>query len=306
MPDKKLFRDEIVTEERIGAETHIAVGVPPSPGLERVVKNYSNQLFRMFPITYDDLEDLANGESLVPGECFLLSDATAATIGLIVKAATSSTIESKAVSVDFPSDEIFYDFPSDTILMRFDPLKNIGVGEDFRNPTNVFIDIETCSNIFIGKGSSGTIGANCTNITVGDECVSFNLLNQSNFVTIMNGGTGKGRMSNVQIGMNSSLIMDNLALNGNHFVNTILGNQATVNSPFQIGSSSFESSVTASFVALVLSKHFYASSDFSDANSILYTYQEDADIRADTGTGATVMCFWQFGTQTIIDSSAVL
>lgn len=137
-------------------------------------------------ILYVNLKDLADGTNiggqnptlnrLVLGKFYLITDATTANIPLMVQATSASTIGTDAKSPQFPQDVIQYNFLTDVILWRWDTINDNSAAQDLRNLVGVTLG-SGCTNVHLGKGFTGSIGTNSTNIKSGKNNINVTIEN---------------------------------------------------------------------------------------------------------------------------------
>lgn len=136
-------------------------------------ENARAELLAPIEIEYEDL--LALSGSYDTEVSYLITNATAASFNLIVTALSATAIGCDARDPLYPNDKIMYNFASNVITWRWDTVRDVSAGEDWRNSNNISID-PTCSKITIGAGCTNiTIGENCTNIDISESCTNITI-----------------------------------------------------------------------------------------------------------------------------------
>lgn len=126
-------------------------------------------------VTYTDLLNLANDNDLKLGVKYLITNATAANINLEVEAIATNQIHCDAKDPLYPNDKVMYNFASNVITWRWDTVRDVSAGEDWRNSNNIQIP-DSCTRITIGVLSSNIIlGEVVANIKIGDLCTNITI-----------------------------------------------------------------------------------------------------------------------------------
>lgn len=147
-------------------------------------------------LTYAAAAALVAGTSVVSGQFYNITDATAANIGLIILGTSSATFSVNALEAANVNDVIEYDFTNDIITYRFDTVNNISSYEDWRAATPACVIGAGCVNIHLGQNCSGAIPDNSTDIIAGDNCViditdnatTIESVSMKEYATISDGG----------------------------------------------------------------------------------------------------------------------
>lgn len=291
-------------------------------------------------LTKAQMQDLIDFDQLKTGNKYIISDATAAQIGLMVTAASVNTVHSEAISADYPEDIIYYRFELDLITARFDPINNISAGQDWRNSENITIG-ENCKNIYIGTNSTGSIGANGLNINIGDNtqfeigvgCVSISFGDNANgdgckigdnaeriyigdfsscdlktgSVDFTLGGSSNavGIFINSKVGSQSNVYQnDGYSV---QFVGVTIGNSVLFATSFNVSSVIIDDGVYMEDIifASVSNKHFKTSGDFSNTDAALYSISSKSTIEENIG-GEPLLVYFEGGVQKIVEANGVV
>jgi len=133
-------------------------------------------------LTYSELSTLVNGNTLVPGQKYLINDYQTVHIipntsdintgpiePLLVTASSTNTLEPIAYSTLFPQDIIYYNIESDQnivsgstkgyIYRRIDTIKNNDIGFDYRNVKFRRWQIDVTTSDLTGSGNTYSQGA---------------------------------------------------------------------------------------------------------------------------------------------------
>ncbi len=118
--------------------------------------------------TYAQLLALATASELQVGRQYLIEDATSAEFNLLVEAVKANQIGCDAKDPLYPNDVVKYNFASNVITWRWDTVRDVSAGEDWRNSNDLQIP-DSCVRITIGSNCQVTLGANCTDVTIGNN-----------------------------------------------------------------------------------------------------------------------------------------
>jgi len=133
-------------------------------------------------LTYSQLSTLVSGNTLVPGQKYLINDYQTAHVipntsdintgpiePLLVTASSTNTLEPIAYSTLFPQDIIYYNIESDQnmvsgstkgyIYRRIDTIKNNDIGFDYRNVKFRRWQIDVTTSDLTGSGNTYSRGA---------------------------------------------------------------------------------------------------------------------------------------------------
>lgn len=175
---------------------------------EDFIEQFLGSFVNPIEVTYAELLALLVANNLRVGAWYKISNATSANINLIVSAVSVSAIGCEAKDPLYPNDVIYYNFGSDVITWRWDTVRDVSAGEDWRNSNNIQIP-DSASRITIGVSSSNiiigevvqnikignvcnniTIPVDCSNIEIGDACSGIIIAEAASFKKICSGFEG--------------------------------------------------------------------------------------------------------------------
>ncbi len=132
-------------------------------------EKFTEQFIEAQSYTRTELQALVTASSLIVGKQYICTNATSATLTLILTAVAVNKFDCKVSEPLYNNDVILYDFTSNVITWRWDSVNDISAGEDWRNSNDIQIGTG-CSKIKIGVDCSVTIGNNSNNINIGNYC----------------------------------------------------------------------------------------------------------------------------------------
>lgn len=251
---------------------------------------YSNILadnFFVRSLTYAQLTTLVTDSELIVGAKYKITNATTATINLIVEAIAVDEIHAEAKDPLYPHDVIYYDFTNNLIKFRLDTLNNVSAGQDWRNSITLQIGTGT-SFINLGSSVTGSIANGVSNIECGNSCVLEIKASSSN-LRAGNGCNLKGRFNNVTCEDNVRLNYDTTQSQTNAiYTNVYAGSGCDVYSK-NITNCNFYNgaSITEGGAVLALeNRNFYTTFSNSNASNAVYTLSAFGSIYSDNSSDA--------------------
>jgi hypothetical protein len=249
--------------------------------------------------TYAQMNDLASGTnvtginpsltpSLIVGKKYLITNATDATINLIVEAIAVNKIHAEAKEPLFPHDVIYYDFTNDLIKFRLDTLNSVSAGQDWRNSVTLQIGTGT-SFINLGSNVTGSIANGVTNIECGNDCVLEIKASSSN-LKAGNGCNLKGRFNDVTCENNVRLNYDTTQSQTNAiYTNIYCGSNCDIYSK-NLTDCNFYNSASipeGGAVLAIASRNFYTSFNNASGANAVYTIGAFGNIYSDNSSDAS-------------------